>query len=434
MRLIHFSKLFWPAAILSTILCLSGVVGYIVLGFNLGVDFQAGLIQEIQFAPSAMEITYNGQAKASITISKTDITIAVSGNGEQETQQIYSLATYPTLDALKTAMTSGDTAIPGINIKLSAPGTTNSAWLVQSAVGNPQLGADAFVLHYLAPDAKPIAIQDVRNCLTPLGTVSVQVVGAPNERSFQVRLQASNTPKSGEESQAEQAATADKVLNTLEAKFGQDQVAVASSNFVGQSYSKNLITKTMWLMLATIILIWVYVSFRFKPQFALGAVLAIIHDALIMTAFMVWTRMEFNTTSIAAILTILGYSINDTIVIYDRVREELRMFPDQPFVYVINKAISDCLSRTLITTLTTMLAVFSLFFFTTGDMHRFAAALLVGMVSGCYSTIYIAGGFSNFWNTVKEHREKKHQALAKEDTKAGKAVKHTSAKPAPATA
>jgi preprotein translocase subunit SecF len=247
----------------------------------------------------------------------------------------------------------------------------------------------------------------------------VQVIGQPAERRFQIRLEATDASAS---TAAAQAVSSEKVLNTLEAKFGKGNVSIITSNFVGQSYSKGLINQTMILMLATIVLILIYTAFRFKPKFAFGAVLAIIHDALIMTAFMVWTRMEFNTTSIAAILTILGYSINDTIVIFDRVREESRIFPDLDFRTLLDHAISDCLSRTLMTTLTTMVAVLSLLIFTTGDMRRFAAALMVGLVSGCYSTVYIASGFANLWTNVSNNRAKKRKANG-EYSKAPKAQK-----------
>jgi preprotein translocase subunit SecF len=166
------------------------------------------------------------------------------------------------------------------------------------------------------------------------------------------------------------------------------------------------------------VLILIYASIRFKPQFAIGAVLAIAHDALIMVAFIAWSRMEFNTTTIAAILTILGYSINDTIVIFDRVKETRLLYPEDSFSGVLDRAVTETLSRTIITTLTTMLAVLSLYIFTTrglyqngldaaekirlvftehNNMKDFALSLLIGMISGVYSTIFIACGWTLFW-------------------------------------
>jgi preprotein translocase subunit SecF len=185
-------------------------------------------------------------------------------------------------------------------------------------------------------------------------------------------------------------------------------VAVTRSDYVGSRFSKQLTDQAGLLLALTLLLILIYASFRFKPQFAIGAVLAIAHDALIMVAVITWTRMEFNTTTIAAILTILGYSINDTIVIFDRIRETRRIYPDDRFVDILDRSLSETLSRTIITTVTTMLAVLSLYIFTTGSMKDFALALLVGMVSGVYSTIFIASGFANFWEVViKKHNTRR---------------------------
>jgi preprotein translocase subunit SecF len=160
----------------------------------------------------------------------------------------------------------------------------------------------------------------------------------------------------------------------------------------------------------TLLLILLYAAVRFKFQFALGAVLGIVHDALIMVAFIVWTRMEFNTTTIAALLTVLGYSINDTVVVFDRIRENLRIYPDDDFETVLNRATTETLSRTFITTLTTMLAVGSLYFFTTGAMKDFALALLVGIASGVYSTLFIANSFVLLWEKKFKRKDVKVEA------------------------
>jgi preprotein translocase subunit SecF len=184
-------------------------------------------------------------------------------------------------------------------------------------------------------------------------------------------------------------------------------VAVTRSDYVGSRFSQQLAGQAGLLFALTLLLILAYASIRFKPQYAIGAVLAIGHDALIMVAFIVWSRMEFNTTTIAAILTILGYSINDTIVIFDRIRENRRIYPEDAFVNVLDRALTETLSRTLITTLTTMLAVLSLFIFTTGSMKDCALAWLVGMVSGVYSTVFIASAFVNFWDKSAAKRAQK---------------------------
>ena len=120
--------------------------------------------------------------------------------------------------------------------------------------------------------------------------------------------------------------------------------------------------------------------------------------------------MEFTTLSIAAILTILGYSTNNTIILFDRIRENLRIYSDNSFVDILNISLTGILVRTIITTASTMLAVMALFIFTTGAMKDFALALLVGMLSGVYTTLFIVSGFVYLWDKFKTKREKKKLA------------------------
>jgi preprotein translocase subunit SecF len=202
-----------------------------------------------------------------------------------------------------------------------------------------------------------------------------------------------------------------KLTSELGKAFGEGNILVNSSDFVGASFSKNLLTQVIWLTLGTFVLIMIYCAFRFKPAYAIGAVLSVVHDALIMVAFIVFTRMEFNTSSIAAILTIVGYSINDTIVIYDRIREKVKFNPSAPFRENMNRGVTETLSRTFITVLTVLLAAISLYTFTSGSMKAFSLAIIVGLVSGTYSSVFIASAFVDFWNTRVEKLAVKKQAV-----------------------
>jgi preprotein translocase subunit SecF len=131
-----------------------------------------------------------------------------------------------------------------------------------------------------------------------------------------------------------------------------------------------------------------------------------------MVMFVTWTRLEFNTSTIAAILTILGYSINDTIVIFDRIRENTKLYPDMEYSKLMDFSNTEMLGRTIITSLTTMLCVVTLFIFTRGVMQDFALVLIVGMISGTYSTIYIATAFSVAWNKIaKKNRDDQQKKL-----------------------
>jgi preprotein translocase subunit SecF len=400
-RIITFSRFFRPTVIASAALIVFGLVGFFTMGFNLGVDFQAGLIQEVRFAPAAISVTYNGPAQAGISMSRSSLTIAISGPAIDGATYNFPYTQYKTAGDLCRAMNE---QVDGLAAAARIDGV-NTADLLQSAQGVPQLSnSEAYVIHYLPPDAAPVGIEDVRQALSSLGTASIQAVGQPGDRHFMIRMQDSALGEGG--------AAASGVISALEARFGKDDVALTRSDYVGSRFSKQLTNQAGLLLALTLLLILIYAAIRFKPQFAIGAVLAIAHDALIMVAFVVWTRMEFNTTTIAAILTILGYSINDTIVVFDRIRENRRFFSSESMRECLNRSISETLSRTIITTATTMLAVISLYIFTTGSMKDFALALLVGMVSGVYSTIFIAGAFVLFADGWSKKRKAKLPAGA----------------------
>ena len=410
-KIIRFSNFFVPAAIISAIIVVVGIFGFISnRGFNLGVDFQAGLLQEVQFAPTAFRLTYDGPGNASISLGRNNLDIVISGAAADEVTHRFAFSSYPSQgDLLR-----GLRGIDGMSITEVGHANTRSTWLIQSAQSSPVLSATIpFVIHSLPPDASPVRIEDVRSSLQTLGTVSVQALGTPPERRFMIRMDDRELGSDGG-----RGVPSERIISNLENTFGAGGVVVTRSDYVGQSFARNLIDQAGVLILLTLLLVLVYMAFRFKLQFALGAVIGILYDVIVIVAFVVWSRMEFNTITIAAILTILGYSTNNTIVVFDRIRENRRIFPDDPFVNVLNRSLTATLNRTIITTATTMLAVLSLFIFTTGAMKDFALALLVGMLSGVYTTIFIASGFVNFWETRKVKKEKQRMGLAAASAKA----------------
>ncbi|MFA6506467.1 MAG: protein translocase subunit SecF [Treponemataceae bacterium] len=394
-RTIQFNKTFLPAVIVSVVLIVLGMIGYVTKGgFNLGVDFQAGLIQEVQIAPTALEIVYTGKGVAAVAADSSKIAIVVSGAEVENTTYSFPFASYATLGAL----VEGLSKVPSLAVKTASDASIPATALLQSAQENPRLSADPYALHYLLPGAVPVPLEKVRAAVASIGGASVQFLGTAADRKFMIRIE-----DQGKESGFAKTTT-EKIDSSLAKAFGAENLVINRTDYVGSRFSKNLTDQAALLLFLTLFVILVYCTIRFKTQFAIGAVLAILHDALIMVSFMAWSRMEFNTISIAAILTILGYSINDTIVIFDRIREDTRLYPDQTLTVVINRAISETLGRTIITTVTTLLAVFALFFFTTGSMKDFALALIVGMTSGIYSTIFIASAFVLFWDIQTKKR------------------------------
>jgi len=398
-KTLNFSKFFLPAAIISCVIIIFGVTGYIFRGFTLGVDFQAGLIQEVQLAPTAFSVKWSGTSSAILSFDRSGLYIVIPGAGIENKTYSFTFSEYATVGSLSRAMTR---QLDELEVSVIAEGI-NTQWLIFSSLGNPNLGDTPYVVHYLDPQSPPIEISEVRNAMASLGQgVSVQNVGSQQERHFMLRV----------EDKGENRVQSGQITQILESHFGNGQVAVLRSDYVGSRFSKDLTDQAGILVGLTLLLILLYASIRFKPQYAIGAILAIIHDGVVIVAFVVWTRMEFTTSTIAAILTILGYSINNTIVVFDRIRETRRIYPENSFVDVLNISLTDVLGRTIITTLTTMLAVIFLFIFAKGSMKDFALALVVGMVSGVYTSLLIATGFVNFWEDRKIKRQKIKQAAS----------------------
>jgi len=416
-RLIRFSNFFIPAVIISAALITFGLIGYFTMGLNLGVDFQAGVNQTIQLAYPAASVTYEGKGNASLNVSDAAITLVFSGAEIEQKTLVLDYKTYATVGDLAKALAGLDS----VKVALE-PGAESlaSTLMVPTYQGNTLLGPNPMVLHR-APASEQerfASTEKVRDAISSMGQASVQTINPVSSQRYLIRVQ--DEGKDANFTANARAAT----LAGLEAKFGKNMVVVLKTDFVGARYSQTLSRTAALLVLATLLLILIYSTIRFKIEYAIGAVLAILHDALILVGFVVWTRMEFNASTIAAILTILGYSINDTIVQFDRVREERKLRPNDSFKNVLDYALSVTLGRTIITTVATMLTVLSLFFFTTGDIKNFSLALFVGMVSGTYSTIYIASAFVLWWQDraakkgpgAKEHALKEIAgAAAKED-------------------
>jgi preprotein translocase subunit SecF len=160
--------------------------------------------------------------------------------------------------------------------------------------------------------------------------------------------------------------------------------------YVGAAVGRQLRNRGLLSVLVAMAFILAYVALRFDMRFAPGAVIALIHDAIVVLGYFVVTQREFNLTSVAVLLTVVGYSVSDTIVIYDRIRETMARFKGQDLLNLINKSINETLSRTVITSFATALSLSGLLIFTVGSIWDFAMAMLVGIVTGTYSSIYIA--------------------------------------------
>ena len=181
----------------------------------------------------------------------------------------------------------------------------------------------------------------------------------------------------------------------LVGKLGQGQITLEKEEFVGPKVGKELRTKGIYAMLWAWVIMLIYVGFRFDFYFAPGAIVALFHDTLITVGAFALTQREVNLTVVAAMMTIVGYSMNDTIIIFDRIRENLVKHKGLPLVRIINISLSQVLIRTLITSLTVFFVVVVLFFRAEGDIKDFAFAMIVGVLVGTYSSDFIASPV--FW-------------------------------------
>jgi preprotein translocase subunit SecF len=302
-RVIQFTKLRFLMIILSLLLIIGGAMGYFLRGgFNLGIDFTAGLTEQIQITPGAAEAS----------------------------------------------------------------------------------------------------IDKVRASLAGLGDFDIQVVGSPANQEFIVKVRAPADDKGFQERMERQ------IFSLLAESFDSENVQVKQSDFIGPRYSKDLAVQTVSIVLVALVLILLYTAFRFHFTFATAAVICLIHDVLVMLGVLAVFQLEVTTTTVAAILTIIGYSLNDTIVIFDRIRENQSLLRDTEFGVIVNTSITQSLSRTLLTSLTTLFAVVAIFIFATSSIRDFGLNLIIGVVVGTYSTIFIASPIVLGWQRSidKRHRRR----------------------------
>ncbi|MEM1089150.1 MAG: protein translocase subunit SecF [Pseudomonadota bacterium] len=238
-----------------------------------------------------------------------------------------------------------------------------------------------------------VDLAQVRNALTGAGFTDavVQTFGAPND--IVVRLASSDETGSAELSSAVQEA--------LEAASGQ-ALDLRRVEFVGPQVGDELAEKGGLAMVYALIGILLYIIFRFQWKFSVGAVLALVHDVVIVVGIFSILQVGFDLTVLAAILAVIGYSLNDTIVVYDRIRENFRTIRKGEPLSIFNQSINQMLSRTLMTSLTTLLVLLALFFLGGEIIHSFALALIIGVVVGTYSSIYVAGSTLMLLNVTKQ--------------------------------
>lgn len=231
---------------------------------------------------------------------------------------------------------------------------------------------------------KPADISDMRITLggLGLGEVTLQEFGSNTEVLIRIERQPGDAD-------AQQAAIT-IVRETLDTKYA-GELTYRRTEFVGPKVGAELIQAGIIAMVLSIALMLVYIWFRFELPFAIGAIIALMHDVLLTLGMFSLFGLEFNLAIVAAILLIVGYSMNDTVVVYDRVRENLRKYKKMPLVELLNVSVNDTLSRTVMTSLTTLLALAALLIFGGEVIRDFTIAMIWGVFVGTYSSIFVAG-------------------------------------------
>jgi preprotein translocase subunit SecF len=238
----------------------------------------------------------------------------------------------------------------------------------------------------------PPDIEVIRDGLKTIGLGESTIQEFGSKRDILIRVQ---------RSEEKLEAVGSMVRRSLVGNFNVDEITVERVEMVGPKVGRDLREKALLSILYAIIGIVIYISWRFEIQYAIAAIIALIHDVLVtMGAFSIFDK-EFTLVIVAAFLTIIGYSLNDTIVVFDRIRENLRRKGKSSISEMINTSINQTLSRTLLTSGTTLLVVIALFFFGGEIIHDFSFALLVGIFIGTYSSIFIASVFLVYWDSRK---------------------------------
>jgi preprotein translocase subunit SecF len=240
---------------------------------------------------------------------------------------------------------------------------------------------------------QPTSAGDIRQVVKDMGNEagSVQNFGDEGQKEYLINI----------ESKVEDLEKfSDQFRTALEAKFGKDSFEIRRTEAVGPKVGKDLRQKALLAVALSCIGMLIYIWFRFEFRFGLGAILGLIHDVLITMGALSITNTPIDLSVVAALLTIVGYSVNDTIIVCDRIRENMPKMTKKPLREVINISVNQTLSRTILTVSTVLMATLALFIFGGGVIHDFAFTMLVGTITGTYSSIFVACPVVIFWEKI----------------------------------
>jgi preprotein translocase subunit SecF len=260
------------------------------------------------------------------------------------------------------------------------------------------LGGTEIVVHF----SNPVAIGDVRSAMAAiaLGESEIKYFGNQNDVLVRTRKQGPGSSVSLE------------IQGALRQRFGQDELSIIKEDKIGPKIGGELRLDALYAIVTSLIVVLIYLGFRFQFMYGAGAVIALFHDVFvtlgllsIVNGLTPYLNLEISQTVVAAFLTLVGFSSNDTVVIFDRIRENRKLYRTEGLIQIFNRSINETLSRTIITAGTIFTVLLMLFLFG-GEVNRgFAFALLIGTITGTYSTIYVASALVIDWTLFKERRK-----------------------------
>jgi len=247
--------------------------------------------------------------------------------------------------------------------------------------------------------SKPVSISEIRSTMEAMGSKEANVQNFGGENEFLIRVE--KTSEDLEE-------VSKKIQVSLQGRFKDNAFEIRRVEAVGPKVGKDLKEKALWAVGLSLVAILIYVAWRFKQvAYGLGGIVALFHDVIVTYGAISIFNLEYSLSLLAVILTIIGFSINDTIVIFDRVRENIRKMRKENLETIMNVSIKETLGRTILTSGTVMMVVLILFFFGGPVIHDFTTAMIVGLITGTYSTVYIASPVVLFWERNITGRKKR---------------------------
>ncbi len=239
---------------------------------------------------------------------------------------------------------------------------------------------------------KPFNLHEVRSALEDSGLKDFDLQDMPVEKKLLIRVK---------KAEGVTGVSSDKITEVISGRFSDQKLTVDSTTEIGPKVGARLRRDAIWAIMAAIAGLLIYIAWRFQFRFSIGATIATLHDVLAVFGLFYIMNREINLIIVSALLAIAGYSLTDTVVVFDRIRENLKTRLKDTAEIVINQSINEVLSRTIITSFTTLLAALSIFFFGGEVVHDFSLAMIIGITVGTYSSIFVASPVLMIWKSKK---------------------------------